>query len=473
MMNRAQQIACVLLLIPSLAAVAQTPADPQNVDRESLTDLVVQVNNSDGKPIANAAVMVYAMRMEEGGGHGFWNPTALGPPKQIFSGTDGKAIVQYPAKVYQTPQTLTTRLVTFSVNHADYVSETVHFDLGPEVAEVTLKKGCVVQLSAADENGQPLSEFAVLMAGPIAPQFWATDENGGRRTGGASDGTWQTLLVKPQEDGCTLFSTVLPLRVRPNQAVKIRNIRMQPGTHVKGRLSDNVPRPVNNGYVVTTTVPKPQNNSWDEQDPSITWTQWEPINADGTFELKSVPTGGEIQIIALADGWLSKTNVPEARVFVMGQLFDVDEKAMELTVEMERTGSLLVTVNDPEGNPLQEGTLSSWPNQRYYKGGSTMLGMRYNTLDVVKNQLAPPDQQKNPYSRKFDHLPFAMRPISNGKATLSGYPVGKTISIIMQHPEYTIDADHQRLGQGIYRLTIESHEPNDVLLKTKPINQEQ
>ena len=162
-----------------------------------------------------------------------------------------------------------------------------------------MKKGCEIQLSAVDETGDPITGFAVLVAGPIAPEIWADDENGGRRTGGASDGTWQTMLVKPQDDSVTLFSSVLPLRVRPSQAVKIRNIRMTPGTRLIGTLSDNVPRPVKNGYVVTTTVPKPAGNSWDKEDPSLSWMQWEQIAGDGSFELSSIPQGGEIQVIAL------------------------------------------------------------------------------------------------------------------------------------------------------------------------------
>ncbi len=459
-----------LVLVLGNLASADPPADLETIDRDSLTELVVQLNDDQGNPVAGAAVMVYAMRMREEGGHGYWNEEKLGPPRPVYSSENGKAVVKYPANVYQAPKTLTTSLVTFSVKHASFVSEVVHFDLGPQVAEVTLKKGCEIQLSAVDENGERMSDFGVMIAGPLAPGIWADDNNGGRHTGSASDGTWQTMLVKPQDNGITLFSTVLPLRVRPSQAVKIRNIPLKPGTQVNGKLSDNVPRPVNHGYVVTTTAPKPANNSWDKENPSLTWVQWEPIADDGTFELKSIPSSGELQIIALCDGWLSKTTIPGQLFFVMGQLFPIESDKMEVTVEMERTGTIDLTISDPDGQPLNGGTVSSWPNQKYYKGGSTLLGMRYNSIDLIENQLLPRDKQKQAFSREYSRLPFVAQPIENGTATLSGLPLGKANSLVLQHPDLKFDSPNQPLGPGEVSVTIDSHQPKQLALKTEPVN---
>ena len=156
---------------------------------------------------------------------------------------------------------------------------------------------------------------------------------------------------------------------------------------------------------------------------------------------------------------------------MMGQLFPTEEDEVEVTVEMERTGTIELTITDPGGRPLNDGTVSSWPNQKYYKGGSALLGMRYNTLELVKNQLAPPDQQTNPYSRDYSRLPFSGQPVNDGKAILTGMPMGRTNSLILQHSDYTFDAPNMRLGRGEVPVTVNSHETKSIEIKTKPVKQ--
>ncbi|NNE00834.1 MAG: hypothetical protein HKN47_26260 [Pirellulaceae bacterium] len=449
MFNRFLQTS-ILLLPLSLAAYAnaELPNGSRNLDRDSLTELVVELTDDQGNPVADAAVVVYAMRMVEDQGHGYWNREKLGSPVAVISDANGQAVVKYPARVSARPKSLTTRLVTFSVKHYDFVAKTVHFDIGPEKAEVTLKRGCDIQLSAVDSSRQPVDDFAVLIAGRYSPEDWVDDGNGGRRTGAASDGNWQTLLVKPQDNGVTLFSSVLPLRVRPEQAVRIRNVRLKPGTRLTGNLSDNVPRPVQNGYVITVTAPKPANDSYSEEAPSITWHQWEPINPDGTFVLQSIPRSGKIQVIAVCDGWLSKT-IPKENFFVKGHLFDIDDDEVDVTVEMEETGTLEVVINTPGGEPLDGGTISSWPNQQYFKGGSTWLGARYSTMTSVLRQITPIDRRKPIDYRPDMNLPFSKQPVRNGIATLRGLPVGRKNSIVLQHAKWILSAGDDKDDENV------------------------
>ena len=106
--------------------------------------------------------------------------------------------------------------------------------------------------------------------------------------------------------------------------------------------------------------------------------------------MASIPRGGDLQVIGICDGWLSSTNIAEANDhFIMGQLFkpDKDKSQTELTLEMEKTGSLELTVLQPDGAPLTSGEIASWPNQLYLKGGSTLLGQRYRSLQIVETQL--------------------------------------------------------------------------------------
>ena len=90
----------------------------ENIDKKSMTDLIVVLQDEDGKPVEGAAVMAYAMRMDGGWRiHGYWNPEKLGPPKSVISDKDGRAVARYPAKVGSTPHTKTTSSVSFSVSH--------------------------------------------------------------------------------------------------------------------------------------------------------------------------------------------------------------------------------------------------------------------------------------------------------------------------------------------------------------------
>ncbi len=365
-------------------------------------------------------------------------------------------------------------MVSFSVEHSDYVGQTVHFDLGPEVAKVQMKPGCEIQLSAIDTNGKLVRDFGVIVAGELAPKYWTDDDQGGRRTRAASDGTWQTMLVKAQADGPTLFSGVLPLRVRPEQDVKIRNVKLSPGTAINGRLSDNVPRPVTKGIAIVVCAPKPAGDSYADENPSLVWHDSVAIDEDGSFEIPSVPRGGEMQIIVTCDGWLSKTILPpppkdadaQGRDFpitqIQGQIIqlDKDSERMDVTIEMEPTGTIELTVLDPEGKPLPEGEVSSWPNQRHWKGGSTLLGRHFRTMTMIEKQLLPPkDRQPMRFRQSLD-LPYIGK-LVEGKVTLKGLPIGLSELLVLRHPKYVFKGGEQ----GEVGFKLESPEPKSMTLR--------
>ncbi len=100
-------------------------------------------------------------------------------------------------------------------------------------------------------------------------------------------------------------------------------------------------------------------DSWGEESPSIVWSQWEPIEAGGAFELKSIPRGGQIQAMAFCDGFVSTTEDAKEKFFVTGQRFDVDEDEVNTEITMERTGTLEVASTTPDGEPPEGGTGSS------------------------------------------------------------------------------------------------------------------
>ncbi len=447
------------LVLVSQVAVAQ-PDDP--VDFKKMASLVVEVVDDQGQPIEGATVYPYAMRaVENANGHGYWNDDLIGPPKLAATDSSGKATIQYPVHIGSPTEPRTTGLVTFEIKHTDYVRSVTHFDLGPDVAKVEMKAGCEIQLSAIDANGQAIPEFMVVVAGSLAPDYWASDGQGGRRTRSASDGTWQTMLVKSQDAGPTLFSNILPLRVRPDQDVKIRNIKLLPGTRVTGKLSDNVPRPIKAGYVIATCAPKPAENAYAAKDPSLVWHDWTEIREDGSFEFASLPRGGEMQLIAISNGWLSTTIPAQPNGFTQGQLFQLDkaESQFDLTLEMEATGTIELTVLGPDKTPLSEGEVSSWPNQLYLKGGSTLLGSRHRSMESYQSQLLPPRERKPIRFRRDEVMPYQGK-LVDGKVTLKGIPLRASESLALRHPKYVFKG-----AEGEAQIKLDSSDPKSITLR--------
>ena len=447
----------VAFLISLSASVTSAESGVQAIDFTKMAELPVLLTSEEGKPVAGAEVMPYAMRMIEQQGHGYWNQAILGPPKSATSGEDGIAVIKYPIHVQGGTQTLTTRLVTFVVTHTDFVKSVVHFDLGPKQAQVMLKAGCEVQLSAVDPDGNRIDNFGVAMAGPYAPDSWAKADLGVRRTRSINDGTWQTMMVKTQVDGPTLFSDVLPLRVRPGQRVRVRNLGLTPGAKVRGTLSDEVPRPVA-GYAIATSVPDPAEDSWSDKDPSLAWHDWVNVSEEGTFEFESLPRGGQVQIIGIGEGWISSTTVPDARVFVMGQLFDVDKEQVEIELEMEPTGTLEVKLVTEDGKPFTEGRVGSWPNQRYYKGGSMLLGQRYRSKTMIENQFLP-SHDRLPITDPELVVPYSQPVGKDGVAILKGLPIGRSLGITLGHERFKLAAKDDRNGRGEARFELPSAKP--------------
>ena len=435
---------------------SSTASSADEIDVTAMTDLTVVLRDERGEPISGAEVMPYAMRMREQQGHGFWDRKVYGPPKRAQSNKQGEAVIQYPSHVRDEPNILTTSLVTFVVKHAEFVTKTVNFNLGPEKAEVTLQEGCEAEISAVDSDRKPIENFGVLMAGPYAPEFWIAGEGGTRRSGAIREGTWQTMLVKQQKDGPTLFSSVVPLQVRPDQRVRFQNFSMRSGTKVHGVLSDNVPRPVK-GYVVATSVPLPAGDSWSEKDPSLAWHDWVEVRQDGSFEFESLPRSGTLQLIAICEGWLSTTisDDPAAGNLVVGQVFEIDGDEHSVVVEMEPTGTLEVSLVTEDEKPITGGQVSSWPNQHYLKGGNTLLGQRFRSALQIQNQLAP-------IEKRIDHpdldmqFPFIQDVGPDGTATLKGLPVGYRGSLYLTHQHFVLEAGGQR---GEIQYTLDSVEP--------------
>lgn len=431
-------ITCLLLG----TAAAQDDA-AEEVDVTGLTKLPVLITDQQGNPVAGAEVSVplYGRLIDgESDWYGsYWNRDVYGPPKIATSDERGMATGEYPAHVKSGPKIFAMSYISLLVKHTEFVPQYVNFDLGPEQAEVSLTPGCETLVTAVDgETLEPVENFGVSIAGPYFPTLWGDADGGRRRTGSIKDGTWQTMLVKLQDEGPTLFSDVMSLRYRLKQKLLLNNIRLETGAVVRGTLSDNVPRPVK-GYIVAASVPKPAEDFNSKTAPSLVWYDWTDVAEDGTFEFESLPRGGELQLIAICEGWISKTSIPDAGHYVMGQLFDVDAATVDVELEMEPTGTLEVEVFAPDGKPLMEGKIGCGIGQRFYKGRQGGLGRRLRSANEIRNQFLPPDQRLELVDRNLP-LQFSKPLSKDGITVLTGIPVGGGQKIRLYHDQLKLRA---------------------------------
>ena len=253
----------------------------------------------------------------------------------------------------------------------------------------------------------------------------------------SKEGSRWLRIVHAPEHGPAWFSDPIDLRHLAGNPISL-NVSLNPGVRVEGRLAENVPRPVRSGRVVAGVV----NGQGGER--SLFWNAAADIAADGTFVLESLPRDHDLQLIALADGWVSRSpskaelaaythdhglqgleNMSPEMSFVLPQLYRLTGAVIKPVVALERTTACEVTVVDQEGRPIPNATVAFAPNELFQMGagtGSSLLGEGVDGMAFIRAQIASgsdrkkpePHEPANPYSAKTD---------ARGIATVPGLPV--------------------------------------------------
>jgi hypothetical protein len=386
--------ALVGLAIPLIAA---TPDESTGVK-------IVHVVDGEGKPIAGARVVPWAIRTQEG--HGNWTTQGLGQsePPELTTDADGQVVIAFP-KFADKYQKEPVRALTCSADHPDYVESVfnefyVTAEKLDDVATITLVSGDVVEVAALN-GAQPL---------PIDDVYvqWSSDsheghngttltEDGMRRLPRLPPGPELLRLVYLPADREPLFSVVDPVALTNGKRRKLR-MQLHSGAYVVGRLDDAVPRPVKNGRVVGQLIDLCGAGKDQE---SLTWRTCATIREDGTFTLPPMPEG-ELQLIAMCDGFVAAAGEPPAfasarergmgkSIYNRPQTFKVVSGANDaVTVAMTAAAAYEFHVTDQNGKPLASVDVGLSPNVGWWRGGSQIYcwPMR-NTAESLK---PPPDR---------------------------------------------------------------------------------
>ncbi len=450
------------------AAIAFDDSESE-LDFKEMKSLSLRVVDSDGNPIANAKVRPYALRaVGDTNAHYFWPTSNIGEPPVVHTDEEGLVKIPYPVRFGNRVQPLESREVTFSVSHIDHISVTMNSSTTIEQATASLVRGSRVRISGVDEQGNAITEFGVLMPNvDWRPSEWPIDEEGYRSNSAIRSGNWQMLAVQPKPDGNTLFSDLTTIRIRRGQSLRFSKIVLRPGVRVEGRLDNAVPRPIQNGIVIATFAPKVAGESYEEKDPTLTWSDKVDIQPDGTFTIPSAPRGGVVQMIAICDGWLCKSDHQNGNQgSVIGQNFDVESEIISPELVMEPTGTLEVVCKDNQGNPLSDVGVATWPNQKYFMGGSTILGSGYQSISFIDTQLNPSADVRPP---TLGDDRYSVKSNAEGLAVLRNVPIGTSEYLAIGSQGYRLPK--QAGGEQYVPFKLEDVQPLKIELTLEKVGE--
>lgn len=461
--RRLAGLAAAVVVVLSLFGLAMTaPKHPV---------AVIRVQDAAGKPVAGAVVQPEGLRTKPGpyvGGWYGWNALTSGvtnPP--VTTDAAGSAVVPYPKYVFERIETGTLCL---SVSHPDFVSERPervvasappagapwrvrlmdfwgrlrHRRLIAHPEPVVLQPGAVLRIALAPD--QPLAPdvklFAQVSGEPFNfRDFWFYPEPRVIATRRLPAGPHTARAVGLEPDGTAWFSEVFALTAAAGQTNDVV-VKLKRGVTLHGELDGKVPRPVRNGRVVAKVTPRGASL----QDSPPQWHAWSPVAADGGFVIGSLPAG-DLEITALCEGYVS-TNGPGQHALRYPQRHVLGTNDLAIVMGMEPTVRLEVSVTDPDGRPLKDVRVTTWPNVRYGEWAATLLMSDcVNTADQLLGRYEP----ESMWGQRVPD--FEGTSDGTGVAVLANLPATVN-SLNVEHPEFELPAVNDNAGRKQRRASF-------------------
>lgn len=418
---------------------------------------VIEVVDAGGKPIPGATVKPYALRPKPAGGqsgHYLWTKDRYDiSPEPVVTDEAGKATVPYPTFVVERVE---TGKITVSINHPEYISDTQDIVVSTDPPSGApwkvrmnfvidrLKSGTVVTrpdpivlergellILKPEETLESVTELYAQTSseGGHDNDFWNRSQAGVVMSRKHAPGVHAVRLIGLNEDNELMFSETVDVTIKQGVTNSV-SLALKPARTVRGKLSENVPRPIVNGRVVADIVPT--RRAYRDRPPR--WHTWTKVNENGSFEMSSLPVG-DLEIIALCNGFISVNGPAQRRSSTMGypQKHIIGTDDLDIVIDMEPTAQLEVTVFDDNGRLLEGARVSTWPNIRWGNWASTIFcSDLYNTIDRLRQ--VREDQDVFPRDIPADFFGISD---ANGVAVLSNVPARQT-SFAVEHKDYVL-----------------------------------
>lgn len=475
----------LLLSIINLSAVsAEVDLNPGADDAKlaelnggQLTKFVeLKAVDPDGSPIPGVKVTPWALRSSQG--HGSWkdvndDPAGL-PPKVTKTDEDGLAKIAYP--FYRSAKEKTrTFEVTVRCSHPDFSGEkSIFIDVPATTDEPTIAKMHPIASLAMkiSVEGDSVSNLDLIYPSVSAYLDWrekpATRKVDDQLVMTAlRHGTCNLILARIEDGAATHFSSLASCELAAGEQTDIK-VDLKPAATLRGRLSEDVPRPIKQGRLTMLSVPD------DSVEDSVTWMDWVPINDDGTFTIQSWPADLPVQITGLAEGYVLASGDPPEDYqrsydasrdpFQRPQIVMPENFGDEIVLTMEPMVPVTARVVDLDDKPVADVEVASWPNVGWWNWGSQIYGEMFarsrESLTVEDLEAYFLDRRTNPPPYQS---PFSAVTDQEGTATLE-IPDGREyISVISD--DYNLPV---LLGNRDQRIVVEQGKPFDLTLRVVP-----
>ncbi|QDU43296.1 hypothetical protein Mal52_17680 [Symmachiella dynata] len=468
--------ALLLCLAAAQSAAGDDAQAPQQPDIERVACRVLVVD-SHGEPVSGAIVTPWALcPRREPQAHWGWKESRLGPRPRAKTDDDGNATFRVPKFAMEKVE---VGLVTWQVDHRDFVIYRGDHNINDAPAKIKLQDGYRIAATAIDaETKAPIKEH--LFAHRNGDRHFDFSEWKLAKSGVLLSRTFDAenfllRLIALPHDGPALYSELLALdRVENGGRVFLRNIPLHRGVRVQGKIDDAIPRPIKAGKVIAYISAGPI-----VEDPHLQfewwwWADYVDIEPDGTFKFASLPRGDIVQLIAVCDGWVSRTPTKaEIQTVVpwkydrhMGNrvlphVFALDEETIQPIIAMDRTVACKITVLDTGGKPLPDAEVLMWPNQLLLRGGGTLLGFGFRLSDLLRalergERVSPLTNWKSPFQATTN---------AQGIAKIDNLPNNSNVGLLAEHPKFVHPIKNNRRSTHV---AMQPGETTEITIRMEP-----
>ncbi|MEO1529180.1 MAG: M56 family metallopeptidase [Planctomycetota bacterium] len=415
------------LLVPSSDSMGYFGDERPTLNWDERVNVSVTVTDQDTKPVANAIVQLTEI-------------TDLDGRRGMFSIEFGASTNDRGAAVLRLPGG--TRRYRLRVTSAGYAAlSTENYKLADRV-EITLQSGRIERIRAVDKDGNPLpNAFPLVEQSSIYGREFKAQ--GGVHVSPVLAPERRAMWVVDGSDSNRpiLFSDLIDLEDQSGvDASGVRQVTLQIGTRLVGKLGHEVPRPIKNGFVHVAIL----ENGKQRTGPRLAWHQYTKIQEDGSFVFESLPRNSHAQLFAICEGWQSKNPSKESirqyfqdhnagteeridstmdRYNANPQLYRLapDQKVVQIEIPCRQSTSLDVRVVDPIGNPIAGATVTTSPNLAFF-GDLVIPGVQFWTDKMIRGDGALVYNPNDPFSRFASAAFLEVMTDSDGIARLRNLP---------------------------------------------------
>jgi beta-lactamase regulating signal transducer with metallopeptidase domain len=253
------------------------------------------------------------------------------------------------------------------------------------------------------------------------------------------------------------------------------NLTLHQGVRVEGKVADDVPRPVTRGTVRAAIVDGIDAPQWH-------WGDFTRLRADGTFVFESLPRETNLQLIAVCDGWTSRSptvaeideyfqkyglkrppHFPGRGGMVTASLYRLKGTGAKPVLAMQRTTSCEVTVVDPLGKPIEGVQIWITPVANWLHGNG-ILGYEWSSRERLRNKGAA----EIAWDKRWEKVvkSFTTKTDSKGKGTIHGLVPGET-RFTVELKGYEVVPDRKSAARkSVFQLAQVELKPNETTYAT-------